>query len=655
MMDLGGRRCMLLQEGECNKKSANQAEAWQASDLLWSLVNNAADGIIAIDENGSIILTNLAAERLFGYHRQEMVGQNIGMLMPEPYRSEHDHYLHNYLATGQKRIIGQGREVSGRRKDGSVFPMHLSVAEIQRGQRRFFAGIVHDLSEHKQKEEQLLWLFHVLEQSPVAVTITDTEGNIKYVNAKFTQLTGYRREEVLGENPRLLQSGRTSLEEYQHLWKTISSGEEWRGEIQDQRKGGEIYWVREHISSIKNTQGEITHFVAIAEDITERKQIEQALQESEERFRQIAKMTGEWIWEQDPGGHYIYCSAAVKEILGYEPKQMISRSYREFLIPDNQEGQLGKVAENLSSQEKFFRVINHYRHQDGHEVFTESTGEPIFDEQGQLLKWRGVDRDITKRLQAQELIRRTQVRLAVARNELRLARQIQESLLPAEPLILPEIQVVGCCLPASQVGGDYFDYYHRPDHKVDVAIADVSGHSVGPALFMVETRSALKTQLRSQYTAADTLAILNESLYEDLNRADHFITMFYLQYHTVTGEINYASAGHNPPLLLRCGEAHCAPLDADGMIFGVKKEIAFEEKRTFLKKGDIVFLYTDGVIEVENEEEELFGVERLCQLLTAHAHLTPPRLIKVIIKKLKRFCRKKAFNDDVTMVVLKVM
>lgn len=759
------------------EEMVSQVKQWQDSDLFLALVKSAVDGIIAIDERGHIILVNPAAERLFGYPREEVIGQNVGLFMPDPYHSEHDKYLQNYLATGKRHIIGVGREVTGQRKDGGTFPMHLSVAEGWRSGQRFFVSIVHDLTEtkqreaairrlavlveasedaiigetlegvitdwntaaekmygytaeeicgqliavlvpperadeisqiiqhirqgksitqfetvrvckngrrisvslsispikdsqgritgaariarditrRKQKEEELLWLSRALEQSPVAVMITDTRGDIQYINARFTTLTGYHREEIIGKNPRILQSGETSQEEYQQLWRTITSGGEWRGEIRDRRKGGGLYWVREHISPIRNLEGKITHFLSAAEDITDRKQMEQALRESEERFRQVARMTGEWIWEQDSSGCYLYCSGAVKEILGYEPEEMLGKHYGEFLTPEAHEKGTYKSQGTLNGGQRFFHLVNYYRHKEGCQVFTESSGEPVFDEQGRLIKWLGVDRDISKRLESQKVIRQTQVRLAVARNELKIARKIQRSLLPSDPLILPGVEVTGYCLPASQVGGDYFDYYHRPDHRVDVAIADVSGHSVGPALFMVEIRSALKTQIRSQRTAASILAVLNDSLYEDLSRADHFITMFYLQYYMSTGEINYASAGHNPPLLLRSGGTTCIKLDADGMIFGVKKEVLFEEGRISLEKGDIIFLYTDGIIEAENKEGEFFGTERLCEILMAHTHFSPQELIKMIVEKLQDFCESKTFRDDVTMIALKVM
>jgi PAS domain S-box-containing protein len=251
--------------------------------LFQAIVDNAVDGIIGMDERGSVILMNPAAERLFGYRAKEVIGRNISMLMPEPYRSEHDQYLHNYLSTGKKKIIGIGREVTGLRKDGAIFPMHLAVAEMREGKRRLFAGVIHDLAE--------------------------------------------------------------------------------------------------------------------------RKRVEEALQESEERFQQIATMTGEWIWEQDPSGVYIYSSLAVKDILGFEPAEIVGKNYQDLFTREQRETVAEELPESPFIQDRFFRLLNRYRHKDGHEVITESTGEPIYDAEGRLIKWRGVDRDITaQRHQAEELL-----------------------------------------------------------------------------------------------------------------------------------------------------------------------------------------------------------------------------------------------------------
>jgi PAS domain S-box-containing protein len=123
--------------------------------MLRALVDTAVDGVIMIDARGSILMFNPACEKLFGYKAEEVIGQNVKMLMPEPYRGEHDGYLSNYHQTGERKIIGIGREVTGQRKDGSTFPMELSVGEAKQDGQSSFVGIVHDLTERKRTEEQL--------------------------------------------------------------------------------------------------------------------------------------------------------------------------------------------------------------------------------------------------------------------------------------------------------------------------------------------------------------------------------------------------------------------------------------------------------------------------------------------------------------------
>ncbi|MGA3172666.1 MAG: PAS domain S-box protein [Chthoniobacteraceae bacterium] len=123
---------------------------------LRAILQTAVEGIITIDERGVIESVNPAARQLFGYAQEEMVGRNVTMLMPEPYSSEHDDYLANYMRTGKGKIIGVGREVMGRRKDGSVFSMDLSVGEVRLGGERFFTGIVRDITERKRLEREVL-------------------------------------------------------------------------------------------------------------------------------------------------------------------------------------------------------------------------------------------------------------------------------------------------------------------------------------------------------------------------------------------------------------------------------------------------------------------------------------------------------------------
>ena len=142
-----------------------------ADSLYRAIVATAVDGIVVIDRNGAIGSVNNATERLFGYATGELIGRNVKLLMPDPYAGEHDTYLANYLRTGRKKIIGIGREVVGRRKDGSVFPMDLSVGEARDGDEPIFVGIIRDITDRKAAElarrEGELRLHSILDTVPL--------------------------------------------------------------------------------------------------------------------------------------------------------------------------------------------------------------------------------------------------------------------------------------------------------------------------------------------------------------------------------------------------------------------------------------------------------------------------------------------------------
>ena len=142
-------------EGEATERERAAEELRRAEEQSRSVVENVLDGIITIDERGVVQSFNPAAERLFGYPACEVIGQNVKVLMPDPYRLGHDGYIAHYLRTGEAKIIGIGREVKGRRKDSSTFPMDLAVSEFRLGERRHFTGIVRDITERKRAEEAL--------------------------------------------------------------------------------------------------------------------------------------------------------------------------------------------------------------------------------------------------------------------------------------------------------------------------------------------------------------------------------------------------------------------------------------------------------------------------------------------------------------------
>src|ERR1043165_8136110 len=173
------------------------------SDALFrALIATAVDGIVVIDANGRVQVFNKACESLFGYSAHEVIGQNVNMLMPSPYREEHDGYLQHYRTTGERRIIGIGRAVVGLRKDGSAFPMYLSVGEGSLGGQAIYVGIIHDLTQREKLDaalrasesalrEREARLSSVLNTLPDAIVTIDEVGIIESFSQAASRLFGY--------------------------------------------------------------------------------------------------------------------------------------------------------------------------------------------------------------------------------------------------------------------------------------------------------------------------------------------------------------------------------------------------------------------------------------------------------------------------------
>jgi len=239
--------------------------------------------------------------------------------------------------------------------------------------------------------------------------------------------------------------------------------------------------------------------------------------------------------------------------------------------------------------------------------------------------------------------------------DMEIAQQIQISLLPDAAPETFGIDVAGRCISAAHVGGDYYDFFKRNDHTIDLLIADVSGHSVGAALIMAEVRTLLRAHVNSAQSASAILHILNSQLYDDLTRAELFITMFYAKYNSATGRLSFANAGHNRPMVSRSGEQSCIELDAEGLILGVKTSVVFEERSFELKTGDVLLFYTDGLTEARNGNAELFGNERVCTLLGELRHLPAREIIDSFYAAVGEFTASETFQDDISLVVLKIL
>jgi len=245
----------------------------QGAARLSAVVDNVVDGIITINAHGIIESFNTACTRIFGYAAGEVIGQNIKMLMPEPYHSEHDGYLGNYHKTGQAKVIGIGREVTAQRKDGSVFPMDLSVSAFQLDGVKYFSGIIRDITGRKQAEEAQRLLAAIVEFSADAIISRDIEGKITSWNAAAERLFGYSAAEAVGQESRIVPPER--LDEELSILAELRAGKGIEHfETQRVDKNNRLIDVSLTMSPIRDGAGKIIGTSKVVRDITERKQAE---------------------------------------------------------------------------------------------------------------------------------------------------------------------------------------------------------------------------------------------------------------------------------------------------------------------------------------------------------------------------------------------
>ena len=261
-------------------------------------------------------------------------------------------------------------------------------------------------------------------------------------------------------------------------------------------------------------------------------------------------------------------------------------------------------------------------------------------------------RDLALRL-AEERTRAAEVELAVTKAHIDIARKIQQSLLPEDPLTLAGVRFAGRCIPAAEVGGDYFGYFANGESGADSLIGDVSGHGVGAALLMASARTTFMSARLVEESAAAILSRLNDQLHDDLDHADLFMTASCTTFDVATRELRYANAGHPPALVLRGGASRCDPLRADGIMLGLQKGARFDEVRLQLNAGDVVVLYTDGITEMCNDAGEFFGVRRLEDSIVATGHVDPEAMIDAVFAALELFSDGRSYDDDCTIVVMK--
>ncbi|MCE5272329.1 PAS domain S-box protein [bacterium] len=257
------------------------AESLRRSEEKYrDLVEHSGSLIMRVDTAGRITFFNEFAQRFFGWSEQEILGRHLlGTIVPllDSTGADTRSALEDRLARPERYAVHECENVTrGGERVWVLWTRKAVLDDSGRVSHIFEVG--QDITQRRKAEEQLRKLSYAVEQSPSVIVVTDLDGCIEYVNPKFTEMTGYSPEEVVGKAPRILKSGDHPSDFYRRLWLQISSGQIWRGEFHNRRKDGELYWESASISPVINERGEITHYIKVAEDRTQIRQLEEQLQ-----------------------------------------------------------------------------------------------------------------------------------------------------------------------------------------------------------------------------------------------------------------------------------------------------------------------------------------------------------------------------------------
>ena len=355
---------------------------------------------------------NAAFEKLLGVTRQETIGRTVRGLFPQV----EDFWIATY---GNVALTGTPIRFENYLQ---ALRKHFEVVAFspKRGQ---FASIFQDVTDRKVVEERLHLQSTALEAAANSIVITDRQGSILWANPAFTRLTGYTAEEVIGKNPRLLQSGEHEPEFYRSLWKTVTSGQTWQGNILNRRKDGSLYHEDMTITPVRNNGGEITHFIAIKQDVTRRKQAETALRESEEMFRSLSASSPFGILLTDTDGHCTYVNPRCREILGCSLMESQNDGWTNCVHPDDRDATLRQWREYVKTGTEEYSHEFRVQRRDNSVRLVHLRSVPLRSNQGHTMGFVGSLQDITDRQRAEDELRESKRNLENALEELKAAQQ----------------------------------------------------------------------------------------------------------------------------------------------------------------------------------------------------------------------------------------
>ena len=500
--------------------------------------------------------------------------------------------------------------------------------------------------EHSTAVKELGMAQLIVDRSPVILFrrragLEPHQSSLEYISANLRQF-GYAPEEFFkGE---IIYPDIVYPDDMERLQKEISDAaeadlEEYTQVYRIVTKSGEIRWVEDQTSVVRDKEGTKTHNQGILIDITDRKLAEEKLQKSEEKFRRIVETAAEGFLLMDEDLKIVDVNDAYCGMLGYTREELLGKTPLDFATDDFRAYMLARK-ENILAQE-YREFEGSVIAKDGRTIPILIHGNTLRDDQGAIIGNMAFVTDMTEHKKA-----------------LILAGEVQKSLLPHEKPHVAGLDIAGRNVSCDEIGGDYFDFLWRHNSRktaFSIVVGDISGHGVDSALLMTTARAFLRMRASQPGTLSEIISEMNNHLVSDVLDTGKFMTLFYLAINPEQKSLSWVRAGHDPALVYTPETGEFEELKGSGIALGVTDNFEYTANRKEgLKNGQIIAIGTDGIWEAFNTEGQMFGKNRLCEIIQKHAEASADDILSEVYDELNIFMSGTKSEDDITLVIIKV-
>ncbi len=623
-------------------------DAAERSVLADAMLRQAPIAVVVLDRGGIVRLATRETTRRFGWSAGELEGRSVEALVPDHDRPRYRALWSQYLKNPRPLTLPAAAGLTGLSRDGRELPVALRLAPLTVGGEPHVVAVIGDVGDVQEeaavarRQERTLLTF--LDHSPAVVYLKDAEGNYILVNRRFLQIFGLTREQVVGRSDDRMHPPEVAAEIRRNDLKVFEDGNPIRFDETVQHTDGP----RDYLSvkfPMRDSAGKIWGVGGISTDITERNRAVKRSVELGDRLELILNSVGEGVYGLDMNGRITFANRAAAAMLGRDVAEMDDAPHGAVVRHGRPDGAPYTPADCpllavLRDGESRSSVDGRFWRADGNSFPVAYECAPLHS------GGRVVGAVVTFRDQTRERERER------ARRELSAAQAVQRRLYPSGSPSVPGLDVAGAVFPAEEACGDYYDFIEQPDGTLAVAVGDVCGHGLGPALVMVEARAFLRAGLAPGRAPAAVMERMERQIAPDLGPL--FLTLLLGVLDPQARTFDYAAAGHIAYHLPAKG----APvrLESTAPIVGLLPDPEVDPGPTVhLSPGDLLLIPTDGLEETVNAAGEQFGAARILQTTIELRDRSAKEIVAGLNDAARRFREPLPQADDVTIVVVKVV